>query len=358
MVNISSNTMTATTKVSDAYAQSPLKSHQIVPLDFNSIQTTLPETHVWPPGAGDQSFPIPVIDFSAPSEISRKLIVEACEKWGVFQLTNHGIPSELLTEVEAQARRLFALPASRKLNALRSPNGVSGYGQARISQFFEKHMWNEGFTVVGSPADHAAQLWPEDDRRRQVFCDVIEDYRQRTRELAAKLLRLILQSLNTSEQEIRRISSPESTVASLQLNSYPPCPDPTRVMGMAPHTDTSLLTLVYQGSVKGLEIFSGGEWGIVPPVAGAVTVNVGDLLHVISNGRFQTVRHRVVLKEAAPQRVSVALFYFPTPEFVLSPSGLVSGDVEAPILYRSLTVKEYIGVKYKSYQTALDAIKK
>ncbi|CAN0877663.1 Gibberellin 3-beta-dioxygenase 1 [Linum grandiflorum] len=318
MANISSNTMSTTTTV---------------PFDFDSIRT-VPETHVWPPpGDGEQVFSIPVVDFSAPSEQSRKLIAEACEEWGMFQLTNHGIPSELLKEVEAQARRLFALPASRKLKALRSPDGVSGYGLPRISQFFEKHMWNEG--------------------------DVIEDYQQRMTELAAKLFRLILNSLNTSEQEVRRMSSPETTMASLQLNSYPPCPDPTRVMGMAPHTDTSLLTLVYQGNVKGLQIFKetvgGGKWGMVPPVAGALTVNVGDLLNVISNGRFRTVRHRVVLKEAMMQRVSVALFYSPTPEFVLPPSGVVSGEFEAP-MNRSLTVKEYRGLKYKSYKTAQAAL--
>ncbi|CAN1169159.1 Gibberellin 3-beta-dioxygenase 1 [Linum perenne] len=177
-------------------------------------------------------------------------------------------------------------------------------------------------------------------------------------ELAAKIFRLILKSLNISEQELRRISSPESTATSLQLNSYPPCPDPTRAMGMAPHTDTSFITLLYQGSVEGLQIFSGGgEWGMVAPVAGAVTVNVGDLLHVMSNARFRTVRHRVVLKDAAMQRISVALFYFSSPEFVLTPAGVDSGEVEGQ-RYRSLTVEEYIGVKYKSYQTALDAIRK
>ncbi|CAN1828093.1 Gibberellin 3-beta-dioxygenase 1 [Linum perenne] len=354
--------MPTTTTISDAYEQFSIQSHQIIPLDFHSLHT-IPESHVWPPPCDDdQVFPVPIIDFSGPSQITQKLIFDACENWGVFQLTNHGIPPELLEEVGAQARRLFALPASRKLKALRSLNGVGGYGQARISQFFEKCMWYEGFTVMGSPADHAAMLWPDDDDDCHVFCDVIEDYQQRMTELAAKIFRLILKSLNISEQDLRRISSPESTATSLQLNSYPPCPDPTRAMGMAPHTDTSFITLLYQGSVEGLQIFhggggGGGEWGMVAPVAGAVTVNVGDLLHVMSNARFRTVRHRVVLKDAAMQRISVALFYFSSPEFVLSPAGVDSGEVEGQ-RYRSLTVEEYIGVKYKSYQTALDAIRK
>ncbi|CAN0877669.1 Gibberellin 3-beta-dioxygenase 3 [Linum grandiflorum] len=341
-----------------ASAISPFKSHQIIPLDFNSIRT-VPETHVWPPpGDSDQVFPIPVIDFSGPSESIQNQIAEACEKWSVFQLTNHGIPSELLAETEAQARRLFALPLSQKLKALRSPDGGGGFGKSLLSEFFEKHMWNEGFTIMGSPANHVAPLWPED--QCQVFCDVFEDYQQQMTELAAKLFRLILKSLNISEEEVLRITSPETSNGSLQLNSYPSCPEPARVMGVCPHTDTSLISLIHQGSVKGLQIFKqtvggGGEWGLVPPVAGALTVNVGDLLHIISNGKFQTVRHRVVLKEVMVHRVSVAFFYYPTPEFVLSPSG----DVGAP-LYRSVTVKEFRGLKSKCshiVEPALDAIK-
>ncbi|CAN0877665.1 Gibberellin 3-beta-dioxygenase 1 [Linum grandiflorum] len=188
----------------------------------------------------------------------------------------------------------------------------------------------------------------------------MEDYQKRMLELTVKLFRLILKSLNASEEEVRRLSSPETTNASLTLNSYPSCPDPARVMGIGPHTDTSLLSLIYQGSVKGLQIFKetvggGREWGMVPPVAGALTVNVGDLLHIISNGRFQTVQHRVVLKDAMLERISVAFFYSPTPEFVLSPAG----DGEAPV-YRSLTVKEFRGLKHKSkhiVEPALAAIK-
>ncbi|CAL1375143.1 unnamed protein product [Linum trigynum] len=361
-----------TTALSEAFGQYTLKPHQIIPLDFHSVDT-LPETHVWlpPPGfevenndAGDGQlvFPVPVIDFSDPDEAAAgKLMVEACETWGVFQLVNHGIPLEILAAVEAQTKRLFALPASRKLEALRSPNGVNGYGQARFASLFDKNMWNEGFTVMGSPADHARKLWPDDF---QGFCDVIDDYQNRTRELAARLLGLILRSANTPEQEIRRISSPSATMTTLQLNSYPRCPDPTRAMGMAPHTDTSFLTLLYQGGVKGLQIFSdragggGGGWGMVDPVDGAITVNVGDLLHVVSNARFHTARHRVVLREAR-QRVSVGLFFVPTPDCVLSPLACGGGGGEGEVCrYRAVSVKEYIGLKYKGFETVLSAITK
>lgn len=93
------------------------------------------------------------------------LIGHACEKWGAFQLKNHGIPFGVIEDVEEEAKRLFALPTEQKLKALRSPGGATGYGRARISPFFPKFMWHEGFTIIGSPSHDAKKIWPNDYAR-------------------------------------------------------------------------------------------------------------------------------------------------------------------------------------------------
>ncbi|CAN1828106.1 Gibberellin 3-beta-dioxygenase 1 [Linum perenne] len=341
------------TTLKDAFGQFNIQNDPIVPLDFDAVEA-MPETHIWHDHDStidiDREFPIPVIDLSDPR--AGHLMVEACEKWGLFNVTNHGIPLEMLSDVEAMIRRLFDLPTSQKLKALKCRGGVSGYGQTPFARFFEKRMWSEGFTVVGSPADHASRLWPDDYR---VFCDVMDDYQICMKELATKLLRQILQTLNISDEELRRISSPEFTNTTLQLNSYPPCPDPTRAIGLAPHTDTSFLTILHTASsVKALQIFSGGSWGMVAPVTGAVTVNVGDLLQVITNGRFQSVRHRVVMTDEHERRVSVASFFYPSTEFVLSPLGSDDGGRR----YRSVSVKEFIELKYQNLGDGFSSIRK
>ncbi|CAN1828102.1 Gibberellin 3-beta-dioxygenase 1 [Linum perenne] len=341
------------TTLKDAFGQFTIQNDPIVPLDFDAVEA-MPETHIWHDHDStidiDREFPIPVIDLSDPR--AGHLMVEACEKWGLFNVTNHGIPLEMLSDVEAMIRRLFDLPTSQKLKALKCRGGVSGYGQTPFARFFEKRMWSEGFIVVGSPADHASRLWPDDYR---VFCDVMDDYQICMKELATKLLRQILQTLNISDEELRRISSPEFTNTTLQLNSYPPCPDPTRAIGLAPHTDTSFLTILHTASsVKALQIFSGGSWGMVAPVTGAVTVNVGDLLQVITNGRFQSVRHRVVMTDEHERRVSVASFFYPSTEFVLSPLGSDDGGRR----YRSVSVKEFIELKYQNLGDGFSSIRK
>ena len=127
---------------------------------------TVPESHVWsesddeyrcPSGVhSDTAAPcvsVPVIDLWDPN--APELIFEACEKWGVFQLTGHGIPAKLMEEVEEQTRRFFSLPVDQKLKVLRSRADGTGNGRAVISHFFPKLMWHEGFTIRGSATDHA-----------------------------------------------------------------------------------------------------------------------------------------------------------------------------------------------------------
>ena len=153
-------------RVSDAFIAHPVYSNHNH-LDFNSIKE-LPESHAWtslddqnPPGShscGADS--VPVIDLN--DQNAPDLVGHACKTWGVFQVTNHGIKRSLLDEIEAKGKGLFSLPIQQKLRAARTPNGVSGYGVARISSFFPKFMWSEGFTIFGSPIEHARQLWPQD----------------------------------------------------------------------------------------------------------------------------------------------------------------------------------------------------
>lgn len=136
-------------------------------MDLNSVKE-LPDSHAWTTSLKDD-YPcgdlcnletVPVVDLADKS--AQELLGHACKTWGVFQVKNHGISKNLLDEIEATGKSLFSLPMHQKLKAARSPDGVTGYGVARISSFFPKHMWSEGFTVVGSPLEHARLLWPHD----------------------------------------------------------------------------------------------------------------------------------------------------------------------------------------------------
>lgn len=181
----------------------------------------------------------------------------------------------------------------------------------------------------------------------------MEEYQKKMQLLAEHLTRLLLKSLHIPEDQTKL---PDPPCTALQLNSYPACLDPDRVMGLAPHTDTSLLTILHQSDTSGLQVFKDGlGWVSVVPDPGALVVNVGDLLHILSNGRFPNVLHRV-LANRARHRISTAYFYCPPTDFRVGPLPELLGPGETG-RYRVVEMKEYIGIKARNLEKALSLIR-
>ncbi|PQQ05179.1 gibberellin 3-beta hydroxylase [Prunus yedoensis var. nudiflora] len=315
-------------RLSDAFKSHPLNL-QLKHPDFSSLQE-LPDSYAWsqnddqypssPGSFGAEQDSVPVIDLSDPNAL--KLTGHACRTWGVFQVTNHGIPSKLLDDIESAGRSLFSLPVQQKLKAARSPDGISGYGFARISSFFQKLMWSEGFTIVGSPLDHFRQLWPQDYNK---FCNIIEEYEKRC-------------------------------IRCLTIEFVPGLPGPGSGHGFGSTYDSTLLTILYQNNTSGLQVLREGTgWVTVPPLPGALVVNVGDLIHILSNGLYPSVLHRAVVNRSR-HRLSIAYLYGPPASVQISPLSKLLGPSQPP-LYRPITWNEYLGTKAKHFNKALSSVR-
>ncbi|KAI7742708.1 hypothetical protein M8C21_000204 [Ambrosia artemisiifolia] len=342
------------TTLSEAYRNVPLTDDQIIPIDFESIDG-VPESHSWPQfnehlnknqTLDPKDSMIPVINLACPD--ARTLIGQACETWGMFQVINHGVPFELVKKVESESERLFALPAHEKRKVLRAADGATGYGSARVSPFFDKSMWHEGFTIMGSCVDDAKVLWPHE---YQGFCDTMDAYQHQMKLLTHNLLLIILDTLGVTPEDMNWAISTDDSQSALQLNSYPTCPNPSETIGLAPHTDSLLLTILNQSDISGLEILvEGFGWKQVQAIEGAFVVNVGDLLHIFSNAKFPVLTHRVMVTHSR-HRISVAYFHGPPVESIVAPSS----KFQKP-LFKSLPVKEYLSLKSKHFSEALSMI--
>ncbi|KAL0699525.1 hypothetical protein Bca4012_055647 [Brassica carinata] len=303
------------TMLTDVFRGHPIHlphSHQP---DFTSLPE-LPDSYTWTskddplftaplsPQAAVEN--IPLIDLNHPDAANQ--IGHACRTWGAFQIANHGVPLELLQGIEFLTGSLFQLPVQRKLKAA---------------------------------------------------SDIVEQYEEQMQKLASKLMWLSLKSLGVSEEDIKwaTVSSDLNWAQSaLQLNHYPVCPEPDRAMGLAPHTDSTLLTILYQNNTAGLQVFRDDlGWVTVPPVPGSLVVNVGDLFHILSNGLFKSVIHRARVNQTR-SRLSVAFLWGPRSDTKISPvPKLVSPD-ESP-LYRSVTWTEYLRTKATHFNKALSMIR-
>ncbi|XP_073128741.1 gibberellin 3-beta-dioxygenase 1-like [Henckelia pumila] len=349
--------------LSDVFTAHSINLHHKT-VDLSSF-AELPDSHAWMPRGLDRRptygggtcdpEAIPVIDLN--DENATELIGHACKTWGAFQVINHNIPKNLLDEAEREEKRLFSLPMHQKLKAARLPNGVSGYGVVRISCFFPKCMWSEGFTIAGSSVEHARQLWPNNYHK---FCDTIEECKKEMRNLAHRLMWLMLGSLGIPQDDVEW-AGPNGEVEGgtdvLQLNSYPACPDPDRAMGLAAHTDSTIVSIIHQSNTSGLQMIreGGSGWITVPPHPGALVIHVGDLMHILSNGLYPSVLHRAVVNRTQ-HRLSLAYFLGPPLSVKVGPLEKLV-DKCHPQLYRPITWREYLGIKSGLFDKTLASLR-
>nr|CAB3456227.1 unnamed protein product [Digitaria exilis] len=95
------------------------------------IQMDVPDCEVLVERSGE----VPVIDLGrlldpqfAEQEADRLRF--ACEDWGFFQLVNHGIPEEIITNVRSAIHKFFQLPLEVKNTYAQLPGDIQGYGQS------------------------------------------------------------------------------------------------------------------------------------------------------------------------------------------------------------------------------------
>ncbi|AQK64240.1 gibberellin 20-oxidase4 [Zea mays] len=129
-------------------------------------------------------------------------------------------------------------------------------------------------------------------------------------ELAFKLLELIARSLKLRPDRLHGFFKDQTTF--IRLNHYPPCPSPDLALGVGRHKDAGALTILYQDDVGGLDVRrrSDGEWVRVRPVPDSFIINVGDLIQVWSNDRYESAEHRVSVNSAR-ERFSMPYFFNP-----------------------------------------------
>ncbi|WP_310468604.1 2OG-Fe(II) oxygenase family protein [Sphingomonas sp.] len=262
---------------------------------------------------------IPVIDLAGPRETVVAEVAAACRDWGFFQITGHGVAPAAIEQVIARARAFFALPRDAKRAHLRSRDNPWGYYDRELTK--ERRDRKEVFDIGPDAGGiRAAQgdpfqgetPWPEAPPQFQAL---IEDWFARMTAVSATLLELIAAGLGDERGALAGAFAAGHS-SHLRLNFYPlgdPLADEAGApagLGVHHHTDAGALTVLLQDAVSGLQVFHDGQWHDADPLAGAFTINIGDMVQIWSNDRYRAPPHRVLAMDR-DERISLPFFYNP-----------------------------------------------
>jgi len=259
---------------------------------------------------------LPVIDIASLGSASTlHAIDEACREWGFFHALGHGFDPALSARLLSVARTFFARPAQVKLGLLRDAVNPWGYFDKELTK--NRQDWKEIYDL-GPPDDPALPpRWPADALRRN-FEPTLRAYYDDCRALALRLLMAVVSNLGVNPALLGEDFGAAHT-SFLRLNHYPVRPDvPEPPLGVGEHTDSGALTLLLQDEQPGLEVRRNGRWHLVRPLAGALLVNIGDMVQVWSNDRYPAALHRVIAPSVR-DRYSAAFFLNPSYETTYEP---------------------------------------
>jgi isopenicillin N synthase-like dioxygenase len=280
------------------------------------------------PEPSDPSFDVPVVDLAAleargaDGDAARRELLEVARHPGSFLLTGHGVPTELGDAVLAAATAFFALPDETK-QAVENVHSPHFRGWTRV----------DGEITAGR-IDHREQLdiGPEREALADTdglpawsrligpnqwptglpeLKDLALHWYETVGQVGHRLLRALAVALGQPASVFDEAFATGSD-SLLKIVHYPGRTSPDAEQGVGPHTDSGLLTFVWQEpGTTGLQTLVGAEWVDVPVREGTFAVNIGELLEVAADGVVHANVHQVISPEPGSDRRSLCFFLNP-----------------------------------------------
>ncbi|CAH9132270.1 unnamed protein product [Cuscuta epithymum] len=247
-------------------------------------------------------------------------ILDSAAKVGCFQVTNHGIPGELIRSVLAAGGGIFSIPPEVKVKAARSPEIPWGFEEVHAEEEGERQ-GSEEFVWCHDDADFSMQMqrfWPLGyldfrDKMGKLLGDVGD--------ISGKIIELLEKNINR-----RRPCHEENNHDDEEAGSSNIC----YVHKQWPNTDQNssydydvfrilirgcefphALSLHFTNGSSTFNVYSKKCWLSFQPRENAIIFTVGDRLQAWSGGRYNHVIGRAVFQEQKDCGISMAILYSP-----------------------------------------------
>ena len=276
----------------------------------------------------------PLVHGTAGRDRAAGELSAACRESGFFYVVSHGVDEALCQRLEQLSREFFAQPEPQKMSIAMSRGGrawrgyfpvcgelTSGQPDLKEGLYFGTELDDDDPRVRAGTPMHGRNLFPDLPQ----FRAHVLDYMSALEGVGQQLLSLMAEGLHLQADYFQRHFTADPTVL-FRIFRYPPDEAAREGWGVGAHTDYGLLTLLQQDAVGGLQILNRDRWLDVPPLAGSLVCNVGDMLERLTNGRYLSALHRAK-NLSARERLSMVLFLDPAFDAALEPiAGVVPAD--------------------------------
>lgn len=288
--------------------------------------------------------PLPLIDIApllsgSAADAARvsEEIGAACRDTGFFYAAGHAIAPATLRALDEASRRFFALPEAEKMQIAMAKGGrawrgffpvggelTSGRPDIKEGLYFGEELGPDDPRVKAGLPLHGANQFPEGVPELR---DLVMEFMRGAEASAHAILRGVALSLGLDADYFHGAYTAQPTML-FRIFHYP-ASDAAEGWGVGEHTDYGLLTLLAQDENGGLQVKSRGGWIEAPPIAGALVVNIGDMLDRLTGGVYRSTPHRV-LNVSGRSRLSFPFFFDPGFAARIEPlPGRVAGDDSA-----------------------------
>src|SRR5277367_3612991 len=274
--------------------------------------------------AGETNSHVPQLDlrgFDAGESQRAQFLAElriAAHEIGFFYLVGHGVEPPLLRELPDCAKLFFALPEADKLDIemIHSPH-FRGYTRVASEHTRGVPDWREQIDIgaeraalpraAGSPPWtrlRGPNQWPAALPELRA---VVMRWQTASMQVLTRILRAFSLALGQPADALEPLYGDDPHFL-IKLIRYPGRDATAADQGVGAHKDAGLITLLLQDDQGGLQVETPRGWIDVPPRAGTLVVNIGELLELASDGYLRATLHRVVTPPAGSERISAAFF--------------------------------------------------
>jgi isopenicillin N synthase-like dioxygenase len=279
---------------------------------------------------------LPIIDLRRGAAVARELD-RACSEFGFFYLVGHQVDPSLGDRLLQLSRGFFARGEAEKLRIHMSQGGrawrgyfpvggelTSGQPDLKEGLYFGTELDESDPRVRAGTPMHGRNLFPDVPE----FRATVLEYMSALEAAGQQVLSLLAAGLRLDADYFQRHYTGDPTVL-FRIFRYPPDDAAREGWGVGAHTDYGLLTLLQQDAVGGLQVLNRDRWLDVPPLAGSLVCNVGDMLERLTQGRYLSALHRAK-NLTHRERLSMVLFLDPAFDAQLQPLPGVVPDSDLP----------------------------